>query len=83
MITVVLPVSLQLGTGDRVLVAEPISTLSELLDALERRMPGFRDQYEDAMFNFAVNDELVLRGVMNRQLADGDRVEIVPAISGG
>ena len=35
------------------------------------------------MLNFAVNDELILHRAGERRLADGDVVEIVPAISGG
>ena len=35
------------------------------------------------MLNFAVNDEIILHRAGERPLADGDVVEIVPAISGG
>jgi molybdopterin converting factor small subunit len=38
---------------------------------------------DDSVFNFAVNDELILHHARNRALADGDRVEIIPTISGG
>lgn len=83
MITVRLPASLQVGTTDRIVIAEPLATIADLIAALERRVPGFRDQLEDALFNFAVNDELVLYHARHRPLADGDVVELVPAISGG
>jgi molybdopterin converting factor small subunit len=83
MITVRLPLALQLGTRPTIVVAEPVRTLGALVEALERRMPGFRDQLEDSVFNFAVNDELVLHQARTRALADGDRVEIIPVISGG
>jgi len=83
MITVRLPASLQIGTTDRIVIAEPLATVGELVAALDRRIPGFRDQLADALFNFAVNDELVLYHAADRALADGDVVELVPAISGG
>jgi molybdopterin converting factor small subunit len=83
MITVRLPASLQIGTTDRIVIAEPLATIADLTAALERRLPGFRDQLADGLFNFAVNDELVLYHAAHRALADGDVVELVPAISGG
>jgi len=83
MITVRLPLALQVGTRSTIVVAEPVRTLGDLVEALERRMPGFRDQLEDSVFNFAVNDEVVLYHARDRALADGDVVELVPAISGG
>jgi molybdopterin converting factor small subunit len=62
---------------------EPIANMAELVDALDRRIPGFREQLDDSVFNFAVNDELLLHRARERALADGDRVEIIPTISGG
>ena len=83
MITVRLPATLQLGTSQTLVFSEPLRTVADLVAALDRRIPGFRDQLEDSVFSFAVNDELLLHRARERQLADGDRVEIVPAISGG
>lgn len=83
MITVTLPAALRVGERDRLVLSEPIANVAELVEALERRMPGFRDQLEDSIFNFAVNDELILQHARDRVLADGDRVEIIPTISGG
>jgi molybdopterin converting factor small subunit len=83
MITVRLPATLQVGTTDTLVFSEPLATIDDLVDALDRRMPGFRDQLDDAVFNFAVNDELILHHARGRRLADGDKVEILPTISGG
>ena len=83
MITVRLPATLRAGTNATLVVSEPVLTLGDLVEALERRMPGFRAQLEDSVFNFAVNDEVVLYHARDRALADGDVVELVPAISGG
>ena len=83
MITVRLPATLQVGVSDTLVFSEPLATLADLVAALDRRIPGFRDQLEDSVFNFAINDELILHHARSRQLADGDRVEIIPTISGG
>jgi molybdopterin converting factor small subunit len=57
--------------------------VGELVEILARRVPGFRQQMDAAMLNVAVNDDLVLHGLRDRPLRDGDVVEIVPTISGG
>jgi molybdopterin converting factor small subunit len=64
-------------------ILAPISTVGELMIALERKVPALTAQLEDSVFNFAVNDEMLLHGVLEHPVKDGDRVEIVPAISGG
>jgi molybdopterin converting factor small subunit len=83
MITVRLPATLQIGAAETLVFSEPLATIADLIAALDRRIPGFRDQLEDSVFNFAVNDELLLQNVRSRHLTDGDRVEIVPTIAGG
>lgn len=64
-------------------VHEPVHNIADLVDILDRRIPGFRDQLDDSVFNFAVNDEMLLHHVREHALADGDTVEIIPTISGG
>ena len=83
MITVHLPSTLRVGASDTLTVFERIATVADLIDVLDRRIPGFRDQLDDSVFNFAVNDEMLLQHARDRRLADGDTVEIVPTISGG
>ena len=83
MITVRLPASFRLGASETVLVEEPVGTIGELVEVLDRRIPGLRLQLDDSVFNFAVNDEMLLHGVGQRTLRDGDTVEIIPTISGG
>ena len=83
MITVRLPATLQIGVTDTLVFSEPLANIAALVTALDRRIPGLRDQLDDALFNFAVNDELVLYHAADRVLADGDVVELVPTISGG
>ena len=83
MITVRLPGTLQVGGTDTLVFSQPMTTIADLVTALDRRLPGFRDQLEDSVFNFAVNDVLLLQHVRTHPLADGDRVEIIATISGG
>ena len=83
MITVVLPSTLRVSDTNRLEVHEPVATIGELVDAIDRRVPGFRDQLDDSVFNFAVNDEMLLHRARDRALRDGDVVEVIPTISGG
>lgn len=83
MITVRLPSTLGVNPRDTLEVHERVRSISELIEVLDRRIPGFKDQLDDSVFNFAVNDEMLLHRVRDRALADGDVVEIIPTISGG
>ena len=83
MITVRLPSTLRVSASDSLEIYEPLATVAELIDVLDRRIPGFRDQLNDSVFNFAVNDEMLLYHARERALKPGDVVEIIPTISGG
>jgi molybdopterin converting factor small subunit len=83
MITVKLPSTLRDIAGDTLLIEERVATISELVDVIDRAVPGFRDQLDDSVFNFAVNDEMLLYRARDRALSDGDIVEVIPTISGG
>jgi len=83
MIKVVLPSTLRVGPSDTLSVSEPVATVADLVEVLDRRIPGFRAQLDDSVFNFAVNDEMLLYRARERRLADGDTVAIIPTISGG
>jgi molybdopterin converting factor small subunit len=83
MITVRLPSTLGVNPSDTLEVHERVRSISELIDVLDRRIPGFKEQLDDSVFNFAVNDEMLLHRARDRALADGDIVEIIPTISGG
>jgi molybdopterin converting factor small subunit len=82
-ITVVLPSTLRVSDSNRLEIHEPVANVGELVGAIDRRIPGFRDQLEDSVFNFAVNDEMLLHHARERALSDGDIVEVIPTISGG
>jgi molybdopterin converting factor small subunit len=83
MISVLLPSTLRVSDSNRIEVHEAVYTIAELVDAIDRRIPGFREQLDDSVFNFAVNDEMLLYHARERALQDGDVVEVVPTISGG
>jgi molybdopterin converting factor small subunit len=83
MITVKLPSTLRDISGDTLVVKERVATIAELVDVIDQAVPGFRDQLDDSVFNFAVNDEMLLYRARDRALSDGDIVEVIPTISGG
>jgi molybdopterin converting factor small subunit len=83
MLTVRLPSTMRVSASDTLEIHEPVTSVAELIDVLDRRIPGFRDQLDDSVFNFAVNDEMLLYRARDRALRDGDVVEVIPTISGG
>jgi molybdopterin converting factor small subunit len=83
MITVRLPSTLRATSDDVLEVYDAVRDIAALIDVLDRRIPGFRDQLDDSVFNFAVNDEMLLFHARDRALHDGDVVEVIPTISGG
>ena len=83
MITLRLPSTLRVSGSDHLELHEPVATIAELVDLVDRRIPGFREQLDDSVFNFAVNDEMLLYRARDRALRDGDVVEVIPTISGG
>ena len=82
--TVSFPAALHaVAGGPSLVVRESVSTVGQLLMALERLAPGLGEQLDDPLYNIAVNDELLLHAVDQRLIADGDVVEIVPTMAGG
>ena len=75
--------------GQRELTAEG-GTIAELIDDIERRYPGFREQLVDEggelhrFVNVYLNDEDVrfMEGAQTA-LSEGDEVSILPALAGG
>ena len=83
MITVRLPGALRVGPTDFLAFDPAPATIADLIEALDARIPGFKAQLDDSVFNFAVNDEMLLHHARERRLVDGDIIEIIPTISGG
>ena len=83
MVTVNFPAALQPISGATVVVRESVYTVGQLVEALDRLVPGLAQELDDPLYNFAVNDELLLHNVDARPLKDGDVIEIVPSMAGG
>ena len=83
MICVLLPSTLRVNDSNRLEVHDAVRTIADLVEALDKRIPGLREQLDDSVFNFAVNDEMLLIHARERALNDGDVVEVIPTISGG
>ena len=69
--------------GETVAITERIQTIAQLVAALVRARPALAARLDDTIFNFAVNDEMLIHDANQHPITDGDVVEIVPAISGG
>ena len=69
--------------GGIVSVTSEVETVDELTRALRNARPDLASRLDDSIFNFAVNDEMLIHDAGNHPVRDGDVVEIVPAISGG
>jgi len=82
-ITVYLPSILRphAAGADALTILQPVHTIAELLVALERQAPRLAAELDEALFEFAMNDEVLVHGVLQHRVRDGDRVEIVPARS--
>ncbi len=70
-------------TGPEVLIEEPVHDVAAVRTALERKFPEIAEDLSDPIFNVAVNDVLLLHGVRQYPVKDGDVIEIVPTIAGG
>jgi molybdopterin converting factor small subunit len=72
------------GTLERDLtIDERVETIGALVAVLERQRPDLRPHLHDSLYNFAVNDTLILHGADAHPLRDGDIVELIPTIAGG
>jgi molybdopterin converting factor small subunit len=84
MITVRLPSILrEPDMPEEVAIDPPVATIGDLINALDHLRPGLASAIDDSIYNFAVNDVLVLHRARQHPLWDGDIVEIVPTIAGG
>ena len=84
MITVRLPVMLRGEDGrPELTVGEPVTNVRQLVEALQRLRTDLAAHLHDSLYNFAVNDTLLLHGADAHPLADGDIVEVIPTIAGG
>jgi molybdopterin converting factor small subunit len=82
-VTVNFPAALHPVAGASLVVRESVGTVGQLLEALERLAPGINKELDDPLYNIAVNDEILLHAVAQREVRDGDVVEIIPSMAGG
>lgn len=82
-ITVNFPDALQTLAGQTLTVTEQVSTIGQLIQALDRLKPGLARELDDPMYNIALNEEILLHGVDAHSVKDGDVIEVVPSIAGG
>ena len=83
MITVNFPAVLHDVAGASIVVRESVSTVGQLIEALDRLKPGLAKELDDPLYNIAVNDEILLHAVDSRTVKDGDIVEVIPSMAGG
>ena len=69
--------------GGTVTITNQVGTVEELTRALRQARPDLESRLHDSIFNFAINDEMLIHDAGSHPVRDGDVVEIVPAISGG
>jgi molybdopterin converting factor small subunit len=69
--------------GGTITITTQVRTVDELTRALRQARPDLVSRLNDSIFNFAINDEMLIHDAGNHPVRDGDVVEIVPAISGG
>jgi molybdopterin converting factor small subunit len=82
-VTVNFPASLSHFAGQSVIVRESVANLGQLVEALDRLAPGLAKELDDPLYNFAINQEILLHSIDSRPVSDGDVVEIVPSMAGG
>jgi aldehyde:ferredoxin oxidoreductase len=66
-----------------VVVDEPVATVSELREALLRRLPEAREALSDVTLNACVNGNMVLSGEKTAIVRNGDEVALIRAMTGG
>lgn len=82
-VTVRLPSMLHATAGREVVIDDPVHDIAGVREAIERHYPDLAHQLDDPIYNVAVNDVMLLHGVQQYPVKDGDIVEIVPTIAGG
>jgi molybdopterin converting factor small subunit len=82
-ITVNFPAAFYPLAGQSMIVHESVSTVGQLIQALDRLVPGISKELDDPLYNIAVNDEILLHAVASRPVKDGDVVEVIPSMAGG
>ena len=78
-----LPSMLHQKAEPEIRIDEPVRDIAAVRAVIERDYPELARDLSDPIFNIAVNDVMLLHGVRQYPVKDGDIVEIVPTLSGG
>jgi aldehyde:ferredoxin oxidoreductase len=82
-VRVELPNDIAGATEHAIVIDEPVSSVTELRQALGRRLPESVGKLGDRNLNISVNGEMVLSGEAGTPIRSGDRVTVFPMIAGG
>ena len=82
-VTIRLPAMFHQRAGSELLIDDPVRDIAEVHAALARRFPDIAKDLDDPIFNVAVNEVMLLHGVQQYPVKDGDVIDIVPTIAGG
>ena len=66
-----------------VIIDEPVSNVIELRQALKRKLPEAAEAIDDRHLNMAVNGDMVVASERNAEVHNGDRIALVPVLTGG
>jgi len=69
--------------GAEILLDRRPAGLDELRSEIRRKVPGSAQMLDDASMSFAINGELLIASERNVEIKDGDRITLIPAMSGG
>ena len=82
-VTVRLPAMLHDKAGTEVVIDEPVHDIAAVREALERMFPSLAQALADPLFNIAVNEVMLLHGVRQYPVKDGDVIDVIPTVAGG
>lgn len=69
--------------GTEILLDHRPGGLAELREEIRRKLPGSATMLDDASVAFAINGEMLIASERDVEIRDGDRITLVPAMSGG
>lgn len=69
--------------GSRIYLDRKPDDLEGLRNEIRRRVPDSAKMFDEAGLSFAINDEMVVSSERGIEFKDGDRISLIPAMSGG
>jgi len=80
---VVLPHGVAGAPEGSVIIDQPLSSVTELREALNRRLPHAAHQLQDKSLVVSVNGEMILSNEKNVPIKNGDELAVFPLLGGG